>query len=294
MSANEQHTTDYQPIPLTHEESFGQGLYNAPPSPDPYHTQFNPSGTGVDSSSLPIGASQPRFLGAALYDDPAAPRVRDSYASSHNTLQSAGNGSEYTGSVYALNDTLGATPLTHGPYSAAYHDDPHDSFTGDTGGHPMSPIGQPRFLEEKHAAYAAPRAHSKRKYILAALAGLILLLLAVLLPVYFAVIRPKSNSNLANDSANPANPTATGKNGTPSVAAAVTGGDGSQVTTDDGSTFTYHNSFGGYWYWDRNDPFNDGARAQSWTPALNETFNYGIDIIRGLAPISCCALTIYL
>jgi glucan 1,3-beta-glucosidase len=50
---------------------------------------------------------------------------------------------------------------------------------------------------------------------------------------------------------------------------------------EDGSTFVYRNSFGGYWYYDENDPFNDGARAQSWSPALNETFRYGIDPIRG-------------
>ena len=282
MSANEQQNADYDPLPLTHDETFGHGLYNAPPSPEPhisaFHTpQYNPSELGVDSSSIPLGAAPPRFLGAALYDDPGAPRIRDSYASSHNT---AHNESEYNGSVYALNDTLGTTLLTHGPYSGAYRDDPHDSFVGDEGGHPMSPIGQHRFLGEKHAVYTAPRTQSKRRIIiLASLAGLILLLLAVLIPVYFTVIRPKSNANLAPD---PAHPTQTSKNGNPSVAAIVTGGDGSNVITDDGSTFIYHNTFGGYWYWDENDPFNNGARAQSWTPALNETFKYGTDKIRGL------------
>jgi hypothetical protein len=50
---------------------------------------------------------------------------------------------------------------------------------------------------------------------------------------------------------------------------------------DDGTTFIYINNFGGYWYWDPADPFNNGARAQSWTPALNESFDYGIDRIRG-------------
>jgi len=50
----------------------------------------------------------------------------------------------------------------------------------------------------------------------------------------------------------------------------------------DGTTFTYKNSFEGYWYWDETDPLNNGARPQSWTPALNETFRYGIDKIRGV------------
>jgi len=298
MSANEQRNTDYDPLPLTHDETFGHGLYNAPPSPDPhvsaFHTpQFNPSELAVDSSSIPSGAAPPRFLGAALYDDPGAPRIRDSYASSHNTIHSGGNGSEYTGSVYALNDTLGATSLTHGSYSGAYRDDPHDSFVGDQGGHPMSPMGQHRFLEEKHAVYAAPHAKSRRKVmVFAALATLILLLLAVLIPVYFAIIRPKNSTNMADGSSDPADPTETGKNGKPSVTAIVTGGDGTKVTTEDGSTFTYSNSFGGYWYWDENDPFNNGARAQSWSPALNETFRYGIDKIRGLVSSFRCLLGI--
>jgi len=51
---------------------------------------------------------------------------------------------------------------------------------------------------------------------------------------------------------------------------------------EDGTTFTYKNPFGGTWYWDPNDPFNNTAQAQSWTPALNEPFNYGIDHIRGV------------
>jgi glucan 1,3-beta-glucosidase len=293
MSANEQHNTDYDPLPLTNDESFGHGLYNAPPSPDPHISAFHTPQSHLDelasdSLSIPLGAAQPRFLGAALYDDPGAPRIRDSYASSHNTLQSGGNTSEYTGSVYALNDSLGATPLTHGPYTGTYHDDPQDNFAGD-GDHPMSPMGPHRFLEEKQTAYAAPRTKSKRRIIiLASIATLILLLLAVLIPIYFAVIRPNSNNNSADTSSDPANPTTTSTNGGPSVAAVVTGGDGSTVTTDDGSTFTYHNAFGGRWYWDENDPFNNGARAQSWTPALNETFQYGTDKIRGLVSFFRC------
>ena len=50
---------------------------------------------------------------------------------------------------------------------------------------------------------------------------------------------------------------------------------------EDGTTFTYKNPHGGYWYWDEKDPFNNGARPQSWSPALNETFRYGADLIRG-------------
>ncbi|KAJ6550142.1 glycoside hydrolase family 5 protein [Mycena capillaripes] len=64
--------------------------------------------------------------------------------------------------------------------------------------------------------------------------------------------------------------------------AIVTGTDGSTITAEDGSTFTYSNPYGGNWYWDVNDPFNNSARPQSWSPALNETFNFGVDKIRGV------------
>lgn len=50
------------------------------------------------------------------------------------------------------------------------------------------------------------------------------------------------------------------------------GGDGSEITMRDGTTFTYRNSFGGHW---TSAPFNDSAKAQSWSPALNEAWDYG-------------------
>ncbi|KAG6854911.1 hypothetical protein C0991_009734 [Blastosporella zonata] len=284
MSSNIQGNVNYDPLPLTSDDHPTTALYNAPPSPSSpsFHTpQLTPADLGVDSAGFPLGASQPRFLGAALYDDGSAPHIRNSYASTHNSVPSGG-GSEYTGSVYALNDTLGASPLTHGPYAGGYRDDPS---LGDL---PMSPMGQSqaRFMEEKRAAYTPPRAKSKRNLIiLVVLAALLLAILAVIIPVYFTIIKPNSDKNSSasdtSSSTAAANPTST-STGKPTVAAVVTGGNGSMVTTDDGSTFTYSNSFGGYWYWDENDPFNNGARAQSWSPALNETFRYGIDKIRGV------------
>lgn len=281
--------TRYDPLPLTNDDHHNT-LYNAPPSPDPnistFHTPATqPTDLPFDPSGIPPGASHPRFLGAALYDDPNSPRVRDSYASSHNTYPSGGNGSEFNSSVYALNDTLGSSA----PLAQRYHDDPDGYVAGERGALPMSPVGQStRFMEEKRTAYAAPRAKSKRKVIiLAVLVSLILLILAVVIPVYFAVVKPNSDKNSANDSADStsstAKPSGTGKPKAPPVAAVVTGGDGSTVTMEDGTTFTYNNPFGGYWYWDENDPFNNGARSQSWSAALNETFKYGIDKIRGYA-----------
>ncbi|KAI5900255.1 glycoside hydrolase family 5 protein [Schizophyllum commune H4-8] len=49
-----------------------------------------------------------------------------------------------------------------------------------------------------------------------------------------------------------------------------------------GDKFTYSNKFGGTWYWDDEDPFNNNAQAQTYTPPLNESFKYGEDKIFGV------------
>jgi len=145
----------------------------------------------------------------------------------------------------------------------------------------MDSVGSNRYLDEKRATYAAPRAKSRRTIIiLGAIVGIAIIAVAVVVPLYFTVIKNSSSNNnsksdtVAGSSASP-HPSSTPK------VNAVTGGDGSTVTREDGSTFTYTNKFGGYWYDDPNDPFNNGARAQSWSPALNETFNWGSDHVRG-------------
>lgn len=284
MASNIQAGANYDRLPLTSDDAPSTALYNAPPSPDPEITSFHtPQSQPAELGAVPLGAATPRFLGAALYDDPANPQIRNSYASSHNTQPSGG--SDYNGSTYALNDTLGATPLTHGPYTGSYRDDPNDPYASEQGGLPMSPLGrsQNRAMDEKQAAYAAPRTRSKRKVmILAILAALILLLLAVVIPVYFAIIRPNNNRSSSTEPGKSSNEAPKPSSTKTPVTAVVTGGDGSKITMEDGTTFIYKNPFGGYWYWDENDPFNNGARAQSWSPALNETFQYGIDQIRGV------------
>ncbi|KAF9053337.1 glycoside hydrolase family 5 protein [Panaeolus papilionaceus] len=60
------------------------------------------------------------------------------------------------------------------------------------------------------------------------------------------------------------------------------GGDGSTVTMENGTTFTYHNSFGGFWVQDPNNPYNDNAQPNSWTPPLNTTWRWGIDRVYGV------------
>jgi hypothetical protein len=81
-------------------------------------------------------------------------------------------------------------------------------------------------------------------------------ILAVILPVYFTVIKPKQQNNHVNSSSgssgpgteNPAGegPIGGGKDDPASPTGATSGGDGSTVIAEDGSTFTYENKFGGF------------------------------------------------
>ncbi|KAG8998556.1 hypothetical protein FRB94_006766 [Tulasnella sp. JGI-2019a] len=151
-----------------------------------------------------------------------------------------------------------------------------------------------REVTEKSKYYESPRTQSKRKtwkWILIAL-GLLLVVACVALPVYWFVIRPKSNSSAASSGNSESNSSGGGSSsggsggsssgGGKGTSNAVTGGDGSKVTTDNGTTFTYNNTFGGYWYFDPKDPFNDSAKAQSYAPALNETWDFNNNRIFGV------------
>jgi len=262
----------YDPLPLTGED-HNPGLYNTPGSPmhsnNPYSSSPGTPDMG-SSSNLPTGAAQPRFLAGHMYND--NPELRASIASASTFPMD--RGSEYNGSVLALNEQgrMSAFDNEH------YHDDPNNM--------PMSPIGTPtgrgQYLEEKHAEYASPR--SRRKVIIGAIVvAIILVILAVIIPVYFAVIKP--NKATSSGDSNGGSLTTTASDGSvttiPAGNLVKTGGDGSEITMEDGKKFTYSNKFGGTWYYDPSDPYNNAARAQSWSPALNETFEFGVQKIRG-------------
>lgn len=74
-----------------------------------------------------------------------------------------------------------------------------------------------------------------------ALAILTVLVVAVMIPVYLKVIKPKTSATVAPGSTSSASPTSGPK--TPN--SAVWGSDGSTVTATNGSTFTYNNKLGG-------------------------------------------------
>ncbi|OCF39284.1 glucan 1,3-beta-glucosidase [Kwoniella heveanensis CBS 569] len=81
-----------------------------------------------------------------------------------------------------------------------------------------------------------------------------------------------SGTATASGTATSAAPSATPTSGT----------QGSLITLEDGSTMTYDNPFGGEWHWDEANPFNSTARPNSWTPRLNEAWDYTKNRIYGV------------
>lgn len=264
-------------------------VYEPPPSPGARHTEFVPEDEPFEiHDDVPPGANRPRFAGPLAMDSD----IRNSFTTSHASIPST-SGDDYNSSVYALNTGAASQPERGSFYGMNYRDDPNASdynTSEHTLGAKASPVMRSSpYLEEKRNAYATPRDRSRRRaIIIGSTVGIGLIIIIVAVVVYFAAIKPhndKSNNTSggtaqdnSSGSTGAASPTSSPSQGTRAV---VTGGDGSTVTANDGTTFVYNNSFGGYWYWDENDPFNNGARAQSWSPALNETFNYGVDPIWG-------------
>ena len=250
--------------------------------PSPSRTPEPIQGPPFDPNSLvEDGVPRPRFLGHA-----AGGSTRGSFASSFG-IPSTFNDNDNSSSVYALN------PIPNresGRYSSVpYQDDPHDA---DLTAGAASPGRRSRYLEEKRDTYAPPN-KSKRKIIIGAIAvGVILAAIAIVVALYFTVIKKNGNTsngisnndNGNNNDNNNNNNNNNGNNNNTSSNILKSGGNGSTLHLDDGTTMTYSNPFGGTWYWDPDDPFNNNAQAQSWTPPLNQSFKWGTDRIFGSVP----------
>lgn len=102
------------------------------------------------------------------------------------------------------------------------------------------------------------RRRKSRVWLKVGAVALISIVLVVFLPVFFLVIRKNLHKNR------------------------FTGGDGSVVTLQNGTKFTYKNPFGGFWVDDPSDPFNDFARPNSWTPAINGEWRWGKNRVFGV------------
>ncbi|KAJ6467760.1 glycoside hydrolase family 5 protein [Mycena sanguinolenta] len=119
----------------------------------------------------------------------------------------------------------------------------------------------------------------RRRIAMGGITTLVVVALAVVLPVYFLVIRKHRKSN----SSSGAGGGGTGDGGGGGTGL-LSGGDGSTVTMENGDRFVYQNPFGGYWLIDTNSPFSPSSagRPNSWTPLLNETWDWGQDQIYGV------------
>jgi hypothetical protein len=227
---------------------------------------------------FPIMAThQPYEAETLLPPGPLADPARSSVANSLGAPVSS-HGGEMRESQYSsapLNppyDPYGetGTPSPRGTTPSQYRDDPHEK------------------AAPAEAGYGETSKRSKRPWfwLLIGLIALAVIVVAVMVPVYFKVIKPNNNSAQSsnnNAGSNPTSSTASAPEPTQSDAPQVliTGGDGSRITTDTGNTFVYNNSFGGTWYHDPKDPFNLNAQAQSWSPPLNQSWRWGIDHVRG-------------
>lgn len=277
-----------QPNTPYHPVDTGDGHQDGSPIDQPGVYSDNPATPTVDrprdppfnvddlnrDSLVEDGVVRPRFLGHAA----GGTGPRGSLASSSFGVPSF-HDNDNSSSVYALNP-LGANRESAVGYSSVpYQDDPHDSdFVPGT----VSPSKKNGYLEEKRDIYVPPK-KSKRKIIIGAIAiGVIAVAVAIVVALYFTVIKKngKTSSGIGGSDGGSGNNN-NGTNTTPSGNIVKSGGDGSTITLDDGTNMTYSNSFGGTWYWDPEDPFNNNAQAQSWTPPLNQSFKWGQDRIFG-------------
>ncbi|GAA6002074.1 glycoside hydrolase family 5 protein [Rhodotorula paludigena] len=129
--------------------------------------------------------------------------------------------------------------------------------------------------------WARKSGKAKALLIGALVALLVVIVVAIAVPV--AVTRSSSDSKAAEERKESNDGTAAGipteANPVADWRTAAMGGNGSVVYMEDGSSFTYNNSFGGYWV---SIPFNDTARAQRDVPALNEPWDYENNMIQGV------------
>lgn len=280
------------PSPNPNARSFDQSSFN----PEAQPLRSHPSNQTLDgfplngNQGIPPGAAAPRFY--QLEDDgplrnPAPlggfgdPEPRDS-------IVSYGTGSPYNRDSAFAPPTPGAsTTFLGGGAPGGYRDDPYSSTTRFETNVPMSPMGGSRDLDKEYPPLA--RKKNKGSALMRcgiAILAVLLIAIAVLIPVYFKIIKPNSLEGGSGSSGSGSGGGSSGGGGGGgggggSSQDPITGGDGSTVQLTDGGTMTYVNKFGGYWVQDPSNPFDNSARPQSWTKPLNESWDYSTDKIRG-------------
>ncbi|KAK2459491.1 hypothetical protein APHAL10511_008475 [Amanita phalloides] len=131
------------------------------------------------------------------------------------------------------------------------------------------------FTKEDFDPTPLPKRQVARKRIVIPLlvgALICVIALAVILPIVI-----KTRPHVAASSSGSRN--GGGSSGNSGV---IYGGNGTKIIMKNGTEFFYYNPFGGYWAQDPQNPFNDNARPNSWTPPLNTTWTWGVDRIFGV------------
>ena len=207
----------------------------------------------------------PLHLDSPPLDPPSAPYFANFGALNLGpSLSPTPRGSYYTNTADADEPRAGASPSNSTPFLAASPGAAAAAATADT-----NPGSSRAFLDaaedapgaaltEKGANARASRTplYKRPLFWLFGAAALVAVVLAVVLPVYFVVVKPRNDANRAasGSSSDPPAAGGSGSSGTvgggsgnpASPSGATSGGNGSQVTTDSGETFTYLNQFGGY------------------------------------------------
>jgi glucan 1,3-beta-glucosidase len=237
---------------MAHEEAHHQVHYD--PLVDESNSPRLSTPANVSPQPTPaaeFGAPNPGYFSGAYNDSSAASSTGNFRASNYGSLAPLQRDSSYIPPTTVYNDEEGTFANQNNPD-----------------------------LVEKDVLYAAPRTKSKRKFFwIAGLACAAILLIAIIVPViYFTAIKKGGGSGGGSGGGGGGG----GHSGNhPQSNFATWGGDGSTVTTSNGSTFTYHNSFDGYWVFDPQNPLNNSARAQSYTPPISEQWPWGQQPIYG-------------
>lgn len=209
---------------------------------------------------VPVTENEP---GLATPLSPPNPQFASYQSSTRDSYASAGPPS-------ANNSALRLTEKPEGQYGGA-------GTGGDDDGYAYN---------DRAASVRSSRVSRRKRMILlaaAAIGGIALIATAITVPVVLVTRNNNKSSDNNNSNGGGSNGGSSGDGGSNTPQAAITGGDGSEVTMEDGTTFTYSNKFGGYWVSDPDNPWNDGARPNSWTPPLNTSWDYSRDRIYGYA-----------
>ncbi|EJD53290.1 glycoside hydrolase [Auricularia subglabra TFB-10046 SS5] len=229
----------------------------------------------LQNPNMPPG----RFYGQGMQGDYS----RQSLAASEVSLHHPAGGNASMDSPYPNTPYDSATPGGGYKNSSSAHFNP---YRDEPDAHQMSYLGDSRTYESSSSLppeksrgnmYASPSGGKSKKRLIFGIVAAVIVVAAIGVCVYIFIIKPKSDDN--DSEGGTSKP---GKGTTPPKNLIRTGGDGSTVTMGDGTTFTYRNQFGGFWVDDPDNPFNDTAQAQSYTPPLNQPWVYGTNRIRGV------------